>query len=163
GEVSHYQLRRRSVTDPEWRPSTGYIVRRTNAPVIPAFVCGRNSLFFQLMGCVHPRLRTILLVREFLNKEGRTIRIRLGPPVSPSRAKNFTSSLQLARFLRLRTYSLSDLDAEKRGTPSLRLAAAGGQATPAPVIDPVDPELLEGEFRSLPEEQRLARNASLHA
>ena len=149
GEVSHFQFRRSSVTDPEWRPSAGYIVRRTGAPVIPAFVFGRNTLFFQLLGCIHPRLRTAMLAREFLNKERRRIRIRFGPPVTPSRSKTFSSSLQRARFLRLRSYSLSDLDDSARGAPTLRLAGTDRSPAPAPIIDAVDPGLLESEFDAL--------------
>lgn len=162
GEVSHFQFRRSSVTDPEWRPSAGYIVRRTGAPVIPAFVFGRNSLFFQLMGCIHPRLRTAMLAREFLNKERRRIRIRFGPPVTPSRSKTFSSSLQLARFLRLRSYSLSDLDDSARAAPALKLAGTERSSAPVPIIEPVEPALLASEFDALPAEQKLAHNAGLH-
>jgi putative hemolysin len=163
GEVSHFQFRRSSITDPEWRPSAGYIVRRTGAPVIPAFVYGRNTWFFQLMGCIHPRLRTVLLAREFLNKCHQDIRIRFGPPVTPSRSKTFSSSLQLARFLRLRSYSLSDLDNVARGTPALRLAGTERPSTPVPIIEAVDPAQLEAEFDALPPAQKLARNGSLLA
>lgn len=162
GEVSHFQFRRRRITDPEWRPSVGYIVRRTGAPVIPAYVFGRNSLFFQLMGCIHPRLRTALLAREFLNKQGTRIRIRFGPPVTPSRSRTFSSSLQLARFLRLRSYSLSDPENPGRSTPILKLAGTDRSAPVAPIIDAVDPTLLRSEFDALPASQKLARNGALH-
>ncbi len=163
GEVSHFQFRRRCVTDPEWRPSVGHIVRRTGAPAIPAFVCGRNTWLFQLLGCIHPRLRTALLVREFLNKSHRRIRIRFGPPVSPKRSKAFSSSLQLARYLRLRTYSLSDLDGNARNAPLARLTLAGKSPALVPIIEEVDPELLEAEFDALPIGQKLARNGKLQA
>ena len=163
GEVSHFQFKRSSITDPEWRPSVGHIVRRTGAPAVPAYVCGRNSLFFQLLGCVHARLRTALLAREFLNKSHRRIRIRFGPPVTPKRSEAFTSSLQLARYLRLRTYSLSDLDGSARVAPIARLASVGKPAVRAPVIEEVDPQLLAAEFESLPAEQKLLTNGQTHA
>lgn len=163
GEVSHFQLKRGCITDPAWRPSVGHIVRRTGAPAIPAYVCGRNSLFFQLLGCVHARLRTALLAREFLNKQHRRIRIRFGPAVTPKRSEAFSSSLQLARYLRLRTYSLSDLDGSSRTAPKLRLVSAGASAVRAPVIDEVDPQLLNAEFEGLPAEQKLLTNGQMHA
>jgi putative hemolysin len=163
GEVSHFQFRRTRVTDPEWRPSVGHIVRRTGAPVIPAFVCGRNTLLFQLLGCIHARLRTALLAREFLNKSHRRIQIRFGPPVSPKRSKGFSSSLQLARYLRLRTYSLSDLDSSGRSVAAAKPTATGKLASIAPVIEAVDPILLESEFNALPAEQILVQNRNLHA
>lgn len=163
GEVSHFQFRRARITDPEWRPSVGYILRRTGAPAIPTFVCGRNTLFFQLMGCIHPRLRTALLAREFLNKSHRRIRIRLGPTVTPKRIKAFSSSLQLARYLRLRTYSLSDLDTPPRGVSAARSTTPGKAPFYAPIIDKVDSTLLAQEFEALPDEQKLVKNASVHA
>jgi putative hemolysin len=163
GEVSHFQLRRTRITDPQWRPSVGHIVRRTGAPVIPAFVCGRNTLLFQLLGFLHGRLRTALLAREFLNKTHRRIHIRFGPPVSPKRSQAFSSSLQLARYLRLRTYSLSDLDSNARNLPAARPMSASRLSALAPIIDGVEPRLLEGEFDALPAEQKLVRNGNLHA
>jgi len=162
GEVSHFQFGRTHITDPEWRPSVGHIVRRTGAPVIPAFVCGRNTLLFQLLGCVHARLRTALLAREFLNKSHRRIRIRFGPPVSPKRSQAFSSSLQLARYLRLRTYSLSDLDGSARNDPAAKLTGSAKLSSLAPIIEEVDPQLLESEFDALPIEQKLVRNGNLH-
>ena len=163
GEVSHFQFRRSRITDPDWRPSVGHIVRRTGAPAIPAFVCGRNTWLFQFLGCIHPRLRTALLAREFLNKCHRSIRIRFGPPVSPKRSKSFSSSLQLARYLRLRTYSLSGLDDRARTLSTTKLSSAEESPSLAPIIEQVDPGLMKMEFDALPPEQKLVRNASLHA
>lgn len=162
GEVSHFQFRRTRVSDPEWRPSVGHIVRRTGAPAIPAFVCGRNTWLFQLLGCIHARLRTALLAREFLNKSHRRIRIRFGPPVSSKRSQAFSSALQLARYLRLRTYSLSDLDSTARNVAVPWLTSAGKSSSLAPIIEEVDPRLLEMEFNALPPEQKLVQNGSLH-
>jgi len=163
GEVSHFQFGRTSISDPDWRPSVGYIVRRTGAPVIPAFVYGRNTLLFQLMGCIHPRLRTALLAREFLNKIHRRVRIRFGPEVTRRRSKTFSSSLQLARYLRLRTYSLSDLDDTVRTAPALKLAGTEDPSSVKPVIAGADPDLMEAEFAALPATQKLASNRNLHA
>lgn len=44
----------------------GWLVEKSGAPVVPAFIDGRNSTLFQLGGLVHPRVRTALLVREML-------------------------------------------------------------------------------------------------
>jgi putative hemolysin len=163
GEVSHFQFRRARITDPDWRPSVGYLARRTGAAVVPAFVGGRNSLFFQLMGCIHPRLRTALLAREFLNMEHRSVRIRFGPPVAPTRVKAFTSSLQLARYLRLRTYSLAELDASGRRLSAASAAAPRASALPTPIDLAVDPARLEREFDALPPAQRLVASGPLQA
>jgi putative hemolysin len=163
GEVSHFQFRRTRITDPAWRPSVGYILRRTGSPAIPAFVCGHNTWFFQLMGCIHARLRTALLAREFLNKSNRDVTIRFGPPVTERRIKGFSSSLQLARYLRLRTYSLADLGVRDRGASTARPTTVSKPGIVAPIIDAVDPALLESEFDALPAEQKLVDSGSVHA
>lgn len=163
GEVSHFQFRRARITDPDWRPSVGYILRRTESAAVPAFVGGRNTLLFQLLGCIHPRLRTALLAREFLNKRHRRVNIRFGPPVTPSRVRAFASSLQLARYLRLRTYSLAELDAPAQSRSAVQSATADTPAFTAPIVDAVDPALLEREFNALPDEQKLVESGPVHA
>ncbi|MEJ2131911.1 MAG: lysophospholipid acyltransferase family protein, partial [Gammaproteobacteria bacterium] len=64
GEVSHLNLRSRSVVDPMWQPSLARIARLSRASVVPVYFDGRNSALFQAMGLVHPRLRTLMLPRE---------------------------------------------------------------------------------------------------
>ncbi len=61
GEVSHFQWRQRSITDPKWNPATARMLaiasRRTkDISVVPVYVEGSNSLLFQAAGLVHPRL-----------------------------------------------------------------------------------------------------------
>jgi putative hemolysin len=56
--------------------------------VLPVFIDGRNSVPFQLVGFVHPRLRTARLPKEFLQKSGSKVEVRIGSKLS-------VSSLQL--------------------------------------------------------------------
>lgn len=109
GEVSHYQISRNRIEDPEWNPSVVQLALRCDATVTPAFVAGKNSLLFQILGCIHPRLRTAMLAREFLNKRDKNIELRFGPRVEPARLKRFASPLESAKYLRLRTYLLGDV------------------------------------------------------
>ena len=90
GEVSHLRLRNRAIVDPEWNTTVGRIVQRTQAPVVPLFFDGRNSNLFQLMGLIHPRLRTVMLPREMLKKRGGRVSMRVGGAIPRSGCSDST-------------------------------------------------------------------------
>lgn len=80
GEVAHLNPKQwaKGVTDPEWNTTAFRLARSTGACALPVFIDGRNSASFQLMGFVHPRLRTARLPKEFLRKQGAKVEIRIG-------------------------------------------------------------------------------------
>lgn len=53
GVVSHYR-RGMGVVDPDWQTAAARLARRFNAPVLPVFFHGRNSLMFSLIGTLQP-------------------------------------------------------------------------------------------------------------
>lgn len=106
GEVSHLQLNRLSITDPEWNSMVGRLIRRTNAAAVPVYVKGANSPLFQILGLINPKLRTALLPHEFLNKKHHQIEIRVGTTIPPARMQSSSSDEALTRYLRWRTYLL---------------------------------------------------------
>ena len=83
GEVAHAR-RAGALADSAWKPAMSRLAMATGAPVIPAFIRGRNSQTFYAAGRVHPLLRTMLLPRELLKKRGCTIELRLGARLSPA-------------------------------------------------------------------------------
>ena len=85
GEVSHLQVPEAKIADPAWNQTAVRLARRTGASVLPIFFCGHNSVGFQILGMFHPRLRTALLLQEFLQQEGKTIEVRVGT-TSPASA-----------------------------------------------------------------------------
>ena len=110
GEVSHMSLRGHGIVDPAWSTSIGRLIRITNAPVVPVFIDGRNGLFFQMAGMIHPRLRTAMLPHELLNKRNRRIRIIVGNPIPPEKLSAYSSDSDLMDYLRFRTYVLANRD-----------------------------------------------------
>lgn len=64
GAVSHFHLNKMEIIDPEWHSSIARIIRKTEATVVPLFVEGHNSYMFQILGLIHPLLRTIQIPRE---------------------------------------------------------------------------------------------------
>ncbi len=106
GEVSHFNFRNRQVTDPTWSKNIAGIIRRTNAYAVPIYFHGHNGIMFQLLGLIHPRLRTLMLGRELYNKMHCDIELEIGNPIAPSRLKKFSSDEDISSYLRLRTFIL---------------------------------------------------------
>ena len=78
GEVSHWQMPAAQVVDPAWNDTAVRLLRKTGATALPVYFCGHNSVGFQLMGMLHPMLRTAFLLQEFLQQEGKTVEVPRG-------------------------------------------------------------------------------------
>jgi len=120
GEVAHLDLRERAVIDPEWNHNVARLIRLTGAAVLPIYFLGANSALFQLLGFLHPRVRTALLAHELLNKHNREIELRIGQPIDPAKLRSIQDDVAMIRYLRHRTYLLQNREAAK---PAPRLAA----------------------------------------
>jgi putative hemolysin len=100
GEVAHARRTGGERADSVWKPAMSRLAVATGAPVIPAFIRGRNSQTFYAAGRVHRAVRTLLLPRELLKKRGSAIAVRFGRPLSPAggakSAVAFTESVRAA-------------------------------------------------------------------
>ena len=168
GEVSHFQWKERSVTDPKWNPATARMLaiasrRAQGISVIPVYVEGSNSLLFQAAGFVHPRLRTVMLGRELLNKRRATVEVRIGSPVAAEKLLAIPSDGQRTEYLRWRTYLLASRNEYKPRT-ALPFVRAGERLTDLkPVAPPADVAAMEREVAGLPICSRLATSGELSA
>ena len=66
------------LVDSNWKTTFERVAAATGARIVSAHIAGRNSSLFYAAGRVHPRLRTLLLGRELLNKRGRVVSVRVG-------------------------------------------------------------------------------------
>jgi putative hemolysin len=156
GAVSRVQLRRGRVADPPWSPGVGRMVALTRAAVVPIFVHGTNSAFFQVAGVLHQLVRTALLPRELLNKVGATLRLRIGLPIPHGHLEGCRSDGDIVQYLRLRTYVLAGLD------PAAPPGPAPDTATgPAPIAPAIPPDVLGEEVGTLPADQCLLASGRL--
>jgi len=126
GTVSHWHLRARAVTDPPWQPTVSWLVRRSQATVLPVFVAGRNSAGFQLAGLISPRLRTALLVRELLRSRQRVLRAECGRPIGAAELDGLADDAERTAWLRLKVYALARRPAAR--THAAHPAVAAGAA-----------------------------------
>ncbi len=106
GEVSHLHWSTKTVTDPVWSPTVAWLLRKSRAAVLPVFFAGHNGPLFQVLGLLHPLVRTLLLPREALNKSGRTIQVKIGQVIAPTTLDQVGDAAAVTDYLRLRTYLL---------------------------------------------------------
>jgi putative hemolysin len=115
GEVSTFKLESQQVTDRLWHPVVGKIIAKGRVPVVPIYFHGNNGLLFNLLSIIHPALRTAKLPSELFNKQGDTIRLRIGKPINVADYPEYNNSTKLLNFLRARTYALgTGLEEEKK-------------------------------------------------
>jgi putative hemolysin len=105
GEVSSFD-QYFNISDIEWKKPVLKLIKKAEVSVVPIYFSGSNSLLFHVLGLVHPRLRTIKLPSELLNKKAHSISIRIGTPISVKEQCEFENVLQYGRFLRAKTYCL---------------------------------------------------------
>lgn len=136
GEVSHWKLNSGEIADPEWSHTVSRLVRIAGASVVPVFFKGSNSIPFHLLGMFHPRLRTIRLPKELLNKTGKSVEVRIGTVIPHKAVADISGDRDATAYLRWRTYLLA-----KRGEPDMRLVPRMIRSVvPKKPLDPIAPE-----------------------
>lgn len=161
GEVSHLRLRGIQVSDPEWLPAAARLVRITGAAALPVYFPGRNSLPFQAMGLVHPRLRTFWLLNEFLAQEGKNVEVRVGNVISAAALRSVGGEKDAVRYLRWRTYLLGHRARARRATAAWPNFLP--RKKPEPVVEAVANETLQRDVEALPAECRLVTHGEYSA
>jgi putative hemolysin len=147
GEVASWSRHHRRVLDPQWNRNMARIARMTGAKSIPAFISGTNSLGFHLAGVINPRLRTLFLPHELINKRGRRMEIRLGAPVEGETLKAIKDDDKAIDLLRWNSSLLSLRD--RIGSPRTRLFPPKWQHRHA-VAPAEEPSVLLRELQALP-------------
>jgi len=151
GEVAHLDIHQRAIVDPQWSETIAGIVRRTGATVVPLYFHGRNSPLFQLLGMIHPRLRTVMLPRELLKKHSRTIKVKVGHPITAARLAEFPDSRRTIDYLRMRTY-LQSAGLHRRYDREAPSSFGSPETEPhlSPIIPAVEADKLADEIAALP-------------
>lgn len=155
GEVSHFSPKSGRIVDPPWHRHVARLATMAKAKVLPVYVHGRNSVFFNLAGCVHPRLRTLLLPREMIKKRSTTIELSFGKPIHWRRLSSFDSDAAATDFLRFHTYLLRHRRFDKAQRLPKRLPRFKPHSRHKPIVAPVPKTCLLSEIEALPEGNRL--------
>ncbi|MCW5979877.1 MAG: lysophospholipid acyltransferase family protein [Bryobacteraceae bacterium] len=148
GEVAHFDLRSRRVVDRAWNRSISGLIRLSQASALPVFFHGANSVPFHLAGLLHPSLRTLCLAREFFNKRGRRIPVRVGDEIPFQRLAKFSDDCEMTDYLYRRTFLLAN-----------RAEASPSRSLPRrlpPIAAPEDSATLAAEVARLSPDEELA-------
>lgn len=155
-DVSHLHLRKGAVTDSEWNPFLGTVIRQAQAAVLPVFFPGTNSLLFQIAGLIHPMLRNALLPHEQVNKRSKNIEVFIGRPIPWAKLESFSTDRDVIRYLQVSTEFLCHRGAKRRslipGRGQRKLMAVKQED----IIPPEPSPLLLHELAALPPEAMLA-------
>ncbi len=150
GEVST-SYASKTITDREWLISALRFIKKAKVPVVPIYFHGSNSRLFHLLGRIHPSLRTAKLPSEVINKKNKTIKIRIGNPISVKEQDKFADVHQLGRYLRSKTYCLdSGIEVKRFFNSSLK-----SQPLPSPIADPQPGKLITREIEGLDKDYHL--------
>ncbi|HKD04624.1 MAG TPA: GNAT family N-acyltransferase [Bryobacteraceae bacterium] len=165
GEVSHFQVRNRAITDSEWHTAVARMIEiawRKGAAVsiVPIHIEGSNSLLFQTLGLIHASLRTMLMARELLNKRNRLVELRIGSPIASKKLLGIPTPKERTEYLRWRTYLLAARSDFKART-SLPMRNRARTRSIQPITPPGDPALLARELAELSETHLLTTTGEL--
>ena len=160
GEVSQWQMPAAQVADPEWNDTAARLIRITEATALPVYFCGHNSVGFQLLGMIHPKLRAAFLLQEFLNQEGKRVEVRVGSPVQPDTLAALADDRKAIEYLRWRTYLLARRSKAETSWP-LVLRSKIASKIQEPVAEPSPQSALVEEIAGLPADRCLAANSEM--
>ncbi len=94
GEVARLKIN--GVKDKKWNRGAVYFAEKYQAPVLPIYFDGRNSVLFYLTSIISKKLSMFLLPNELFNKKGKTFNIIIGNLISP---KAFNTRYQRIEYL----------------------------------------------------------------
>lgn len=123
GEVSTYKDGK-LVVDKPWEEGAIKIIKRANVPVVPIYFHAKNSKLFYFLSNLNDTLRTAKLPSELLTQKHRTIKVRIGKPITVAEQNEYTGVTEYGEFLRRKTYMLSNAfekESKLISAPSLKL------------------------------------------
>ncbi len=160
GEVSHWQGPSPHIADPEWSDTAVRLIRKTGATTLPVYFCGHNSVGFQVLGMLHPKLRSAFLLQEFIQQEGKTIEVRVGSAVPQESLQACPDDREAVEYLRWRTYLLARRKKPETSWPTV-LRSRIADKIQQPLAAPLSTALLTQEIRAIPASRVLAENGEL--
>jgi len=148
GEVSSYQTEFHHITDKKWGTVTGKIIAKAKVPVVPIYFSGNNGLLFNILGLLHPMLRTAKLPSELFNKQGQAIKVRIGKPILIIDSPYKNDPQKLLAYLRARTYALgAGLEGHQKLFKHNNLFKI--KRHPLPIVNEIPSDLIGQEIKLL--------------
>lgn len=115
---SHLKTSDWTISDSEWTDQVRKFVEVSGGELVPLYISGRNSMLFNLSGLIHPKIRTYMLLREFL-RGGHDFTFRIGEPVSSQQLARVSRSMSVGSFSRSLVYALKTGSSKVPDIPQL--------------------------------------------
>ena len=142
------------VVDKAWEPAAMKLIQKAEIPVLPIYFHAKNSRSFYRLSKISETLRTAKLPSELLTQKSRTIKVRIGKPITVKDQKEYKDLDQFTAFLRKKTYMLAK--PYNKETISLKEAASSTlkrpislPKSPKEIVTSVGSELIQDEIKNL--------------
>ncbi|CAH8287304.1 putative hemolysin [Mariniflexile fucanivorans] len=148
GEVSTYRDGK-LVVDRPWEEAAMKLVKKAEVPVVPIYFHAKNSRLFYKLSKISDTFRTAKLPSELLTQKRRTIKVRIGRPISVEDQKEYTTLEEFSEFLRRKTYMLSNSFEDKPKILDNIQSTLKTPKSPKRIVTPVDNALMITEVEAL--------------
>ena len=149
GEVSTYKDGK-LIVDKPWEEGAIKLIHKAKVPIIPIYFHAKNSRLFYFLSRINDTLRTAKLPSEFLTQKSRTIKVRIGRPITVKDQEEYENIEEFHAFLRKKTYMLAN--AFVAGGPLIKTPSLKLPKQPKEIIPPVSKEAMIKEIESLRKE-----------
>jgi len=106
GEVSRAGLT--GIKDGPWNSGFLMFARKSNAPILPMFVGGKNSALFYGLSTLNKSMSSLLLAHEMFNKRSKNLPIRIGEPIAFSQIDTLPVASRIkAKLLKRHLYRIA--------------------------------------------------------
>jgi putative hemolysin len=152
GEESGHIEVSKVIVDKEWLNPALKFIKNAGVPIVPIYFHGTNNRWVHILGMINPIIRSANLPSELFKKRNKTIKIRIGMPITVKEQSEFKDLAQYGRYLRARVYSLgSALEVRK----FFNRKYSGKKKIQEDVIDPVPVNILAEEIECVRKDYEL--------
>lgn len=106
GEVSRAGAT--GIKDSSWNHGFLHFAKKTNSPILPIYIGGKNSSLFYTISGFNRALAALLLPREMFNKHSMNLKFKIGEPIPYSQLDKLpVSGLEKCKMVRKHLYRLA--------------------------------------------------------
>lgn len=148
GEVSTYkddQL----IVDKPWEEGAIKLIKKAQVPVVPIYFHAKNSRLFYILSKISDTLRTAKLPSELLTQKNRTIKVRIGKPISVTEQNEHTSLEEFSEFLRKKTYMLANAFQKPTKLLDTKKIIPKSPKPPQEIVKPANHDKIVDEIKEL--------------
>ncbi|WP_055436037.1 GNAT family N-acyltransferase [Lacinutrix algicola] len=148
GEVSTYKDGKLMVDKP-WEEAAMKLAQKANVPIVPIYFHAQNSKLFYKLSKISDIFRTAKLPSELLTQKHRTIKVRVGKPITVKAQDEHKTLGEFTDFIRRKTYMLSNAFEQKEKRISSISSSLKVPKTPKKIVTPVDSATMIKEVENL--------------